>query len=68
MWHAQGKKDAYRVLVGKAKQQRPLARARGKQKYNIKMHLQEMRWQGSNWLDLAHGRVKWWSLLNAVNR
>jgi len=30
------------------------------------MELQEIGWQGSNWLDLAHGRDKWQALVYAI--
>lgn len=59
-------RNAFRVLMGKLKRKRALARAVRKLQYNIKMEIQEIGWQGSNWLDLAHGRDKCQALVNAI--
>ena len=59
-------RNAFRVVVGKHERKRALARAVRKLEYNIKMELQELGWQGSKWLDLAHGRDKWQALVNAT--
>lgn len=59
-------RNAISVLVGKLEGQRALAGTVRKLENNIKMELQEMGWQGSNWLDLAHGRDMCQALMNAI--
>jgi hypothetical protein len=33
---------------------------------NIKMDLQEVRWGGVDWMNMAQKRDRWWVLVNAV--
>jgi hypothetical protein len=33
---------------------------------NIKMDLQEVGWEGLDWIDMAQDRDRWWALVNAV--
>jgi hypothetical protein len=51
------RKGIYRVLVGKPEGKRPFGRARRMWEYNIKMGLQEVRWEkvwtGSSWLRIG---------------
>jgi hypothetical protein len=52
------KRDVYRVLVGKPKRKRPLARPRRRWEDNIKMDLLEVGcggWTGSSWLRIGTG-------------
>jgi hypothetical protein len=52
-----GKKmNAYRVLVGKPKEKRPLGRPRRRWKDNIKIELREIGWDGMDWIDLTQGK------------
>ena len=30
------------------------------------MDLQEVEWEGTNWIDLAQERERWWALVNVV--
>ena len=30
------------------------------------MDLQEVEWEGMNWIDLAQDRDRWWALVNIV--
>jgi hypothetical protein len=30
------------------------------------MYLQEIGWEGMVWIALAHGREKWWAVVNTV--
>ena len=57
----ENRRGAYRSLVG-----RPLGRPRRKWEDNIKINLQEVRWGGMYWIDLAQGRDRWRSVVNAV--
>jgi hypothetical protein len=44
----------------------PLGRPRHRWEDNIKMNLQEVRWRGMDWLDVAQDRDRCWALVNAV--
>jgi hypothetical protein len=46
------KRNAYRILVGKPEEKRPLGRPRCRWVDNIKMDLREMGWGDMNWIDL----------------
>jgi hypothetical protein len=50
------KRNAYRVLVGKAEGKRPLVRPRCRWENNIKINLREFGWGGMDWINLAHDR------------
>jgi hypothetical protein len=50
------KKNAYRILVGKPEEKRPLGRPRRRWMDNNKMDLREMRWGGMEWIDLAQDK------------
>jgi hypothetical protein len=56
------KRNGYRILVGK----RPLGRPRGRQEDNIRMDVREIRWSGTDWIDLAQDRDQWRGLVNTV--
>jgi hypothetical protein len=45
---------------------KPLERPRQKWEDNIKMDLQEVGWQGMDWIDLAQDRNRWQALVNVV--
>jgi hypothetical protein len=55
-----GKRNAYRVLVGK----RLLGRPRHRLVDNIKMDLREIGWGGRDLIDLAEGKDQWKALVN----
>jgi len=59
-------RGAYGVLVGKPEGKRPLGRPRRSWEDNIKMDLQEIEWEGMDWIDLAQNRDRWRALVNAV--
>ena len=44
---------------------RPLGRPRLRCEDNIKMGLQEVRWD-MDWIELVQDRDRWWALVNAV--
>jgi hypothetical protein len=58
----QGKKNTYRLLVGK----RPLGRPRWRWVYNIRMDLGEIGWGDADWIGLAQDRDKWRALVIVV--
>ena len=45
---------------------RPLGRPRCRWEENNKMDLQEVGYEGMDWIDLAQYRNRWWALVNAV--
>jgi hypothetical protein len=60
------KRNAYRLLVGKAEGKRPLERLRRGWVDNIKMDVLDICWGGVDWISLAQDRDKWRALVNAV--
>jgi hypothetical protein len=44
----------------------PLGRPRRRWEDNIKMDLQEVRWAGVDWIDMAQDRDRWLALVSAV--
>jgi hypothetical protein len=54
----------YRVLVGKPERKRQLGRPRRRWENNIKMDLQEVWCESTEWIDLAQGRDRWRALVN----
>ena len=63
MW---GKRGVYRVLVGKYEGKRPLGRPRRTWEDNIKMDLQEVGYEGMDWIELVKDKDRWRALVNAV--
>jgi hypothetical protein len=60
-------RGAYRILVGRPEGRSPLGRPRRRWEDNIKMDLQEVGWDGVDWIDMAKDRDRWWALVNAVS-
>jgi hypothetical protein len=60
------RRSACRVLVGKPEKKRPVGRPRRRWKDNIKMDLQEVRWGGKDWIDLALDKDKCRALVKTV--
>jgi len=56
----------YRMLVGKPEGKRPLGRPRRRWENNIKMNLQKVGCGSMDWIELAHDRDRWRTLVNAV--
>jgi hypothetical protein len=50
------KSNAFRILVGKPEEKRPLGRSRPMWVDNIKMDLREIGWDGMDWIVLAQDR------------
>ena len=47
-------------------EKRPLERPKRRWEDNIKMDLQEVGCGGTDWIELAHNRDRWRTLVNAV--
>jgi transposase len=60
------KKNAYRILVGKPEEKRPLGRPRRRWVDNIKMDLREIKRDGMDWIDLAQDMDQWRALVNTA--
>jgi hypothetical protein len=56
-----GKRNVYRLLVGKPEGKRPLGRPRRRWIDNIKIGLSVV-----NWIGLAQDRYRWRALVNSV--
>jgi hypothetical protein len=61
-----GKRNAYRLLVGKPEGKRPLGRPRRNWVDTIEVDPLEIGWGGVDWIGLAQDRDKWRALVNAV--
>jgi hypothetical protein len=59
-------RGAYKVLVGKPEERRPLGRPRRRWEDNIKTDLREVRCGGVDWIGLAQDRDRWRALVSAV--
>jgi hypothetical protein len=60
------KRNAYRLLVGKPEERRPLGRPRRRSVDNIRMDLVEMGWSDADWIGLVQDRDRWRALVNSV--
>jgi hypothetical protein len=56
----------YRVLVGQPEGKTPLGRSRRRWEDNIKTDLQELGYEGMDWIELAKDRDSWRAFANAV--
>jgi hypothetical protein len=59
-------RGAYRILVRRLEGKGSLGRPRRRWKYSIKMDLQEVRWGGMDWIDMAEDRDRWRAVVNVV--
>jgi hypothetical protein len=60
------KRNAYRILVGKSEEKRPLGSPRSRWVDNIKMDFREIGWDGVDWIAVAQDRDQWRALVNMV--
>jgi hypothetical protein len=60
------KRNAYWILMGKTKGNRPLGRSRCRWKDNIEMDLRKMGWGDMDWIALTQDREQWRALVNTV--
>jgi hypothetical protein len=61
-----GKRNAYRILVGKPEGKRTLGRQRRRWVASNKMDCREIRCGGVDWIDMAQDRDQWRALVNMV--
>jgi len=52
--------------LGRPERKRPLGRRRHRWENNNKINLQEVRWGGMDWIELAEDEDKWSALASAV--
>ena len=52
--------------MGKSVEKSPFGRYRRRWEDNIKMDLQEVGCGGTEWIELAQDRDRWWTLVNAA--
>jgi hypothetical protein len=62
----EGKRNAYRLLVGKPERRRPLGRPRRSWVDNIRMDLVQVGWSDVDWIGLAQDRDRRRALANSV--
>jgi hypothetical protein len=60
------KRNACRILVGKAEGKRPLGRPRRRWVDNIKIDLREIGWDGVDWVDMSQDRDQSRALVNTI--
>jgi hypothetical protein len=60
------KRNAYKLLVGKAEGTRPRGRPRRRWVNDIRMHLGEVGWGDVDWIGLAQDRNRWRAVVNSV--
>jgi hypothetical protein len=53
-------------MVGRPEGRRPLGRPRRRWEDNIKIDLQEVGWEGVDWIYMAQNRDRWRAVVNAV--
>jgi hypothetical protein len=61
-----GKRNAYRLLVGKPEGKGLLGRPRRRWVGNIRVDLVEVGWSDVEWIGLAQDRDRWRALVNSV--
>jgi hypothetical protein len=59
-------REVYRVLVGKPEEKKPLGRLRLRWEDGIRMDLKEIGLGSVEWIQLAHDRGRWQTLVNTV--
>jgi hypothetical protein len=60
------KRNAYRTLVRKPEEKKPLGTPRRRWVNNIEMDLRELGWDGVDWIDMARDWDQWRALVKTV--
>jgi hypothetical protein len=60
------KRNAYRLLLRKPAEKRPLGRPRSRWVDNVRMDLGEVGWDDVDWIGLAEDRNRWRVPVNSV--
>jgi hypothetical protein len=60
------KRNAYRVLVGKPEEKRPVGRSKRRWENNIKMYLKELGSQDVKWICVVQVTDRWRAVVNLV--
>jgi hypothetical protein len=60
-----GRKER-RIQVGKPEGKRQLGRPRRRLEDNIKMDLQDVGFEGVDWIELSQDRDRWWAFVIAI--
>jgi hypothetical protein len=60
------KRNAYRILVGKPEEKRPLGRPRHRWVDSIKMNLRDVIWDAVDGINMAQNRNQWRALVNTI--
>jgi hypothetical protein len=58
--------SAHKLWCGKFEGRKPLVTPRHRWEDNIITDLEEIGWEGGNWIHLAQDRDQWWALVNMV--
>ena len=61
-----GRRERFRVLLGRTDGKRPLGRPRHRWEDNIKIDFKGVVWGGMDWIDLTKDRDTWWAYVNAI--
>jgi hypothetical protein len=64
--HVGEKREAYRILMGRPEGRIPLGRPSRRWEDNIKMDLQEVGWEGVDWIDMSQDRDRCRAVVNAI--
>jgi hypothetical protein len=59
-------RNAYKILIGKPEERKPLGRPRRRWEDNIRMDFREIAWGTVDWMHLALDRDQWRGLVNTV--
>jgi hypothetical protein len=60
------RRRTYRALLGRRGLKRPFGRLERRWGDNIEINLQEVGYEGMNWIDLAQDRYRWRAVASAV--
>jgi hypothetical protein len=59
-------RSAYKIFVGKQEGKRPRGRPGRRWEDNVRMDLQEIGWEGVNWMNMAQDMDQWRAFVNTV--